>query len=441
MIAEQPVLHNVLILADESANWRIAGLPQLHRILLSLNEYATAAGQTAPVSVCVSWKPGTPAASRLVVEDQRLTRLEVTDCEAEEGPFDLVLSTRVFLYRNGIAAILEAGVLGVEVTGSTWHERLQDVRRTLRSSAEQAARTAIAVIPTAAKRSGGIPRRTPWIPPRDSSTSLGMTGWQYVADPAAIGSVERAFLRENGKSQDGLISKYLNRPISRWISRLLLKTEIVPSTWSVIIFSLPLAACVAFLQGTPMSFVIGCVIFQLYSIVDGCDGEIARSRFMHSDFGRRLDSLLDLTGNMLLAICLGIGLALHALPSLSLSWFYVAEGVAAAACVVLSEGIVFLRRSRGDQPRTVTPLNGALYQRHHELFQRSGILVFGENVVWWLVFMTKRDMAMLAFVVLALVGQPEWILHLLLGVGAINSALAGNAFLRAPAPAIQQEAS
>lgn len=407
MIAEQPVLHNVLILADESASWRIAGLPQLQRILLSLNEYAESAGQTALVSVCVSWKPGTPVASRLVVEDQRLTRLEVTDCEAEQGPFDLVLSTHVFLYRQGTAAILEAGALASEETGTTWHERLQDVRRTLRWSADRTVQMA----------------------------------WQYVAEPAAIASVERAFLRENGKSQDGLVSRYLNRPISRSISRLLLKTEIVPSTWSVLIFSLPLAACVAFLQGTPLSFVIGCLIFQLYSIVDGCDGEIARSRFMHSDFGRRLDSLLDLTGNMLLAICLGIGLALHALPSVSVSWFYVAEGVAAAACVVLSEGIVFLRRSRRDQQRTIAPLNGALYHRHHEFFQRSGILVFGENVAWWLVFMTKRDMAMLAFVVLALAGQPEWILHLLLGVGAINSALAGNAFLRAPAPALQQEAS
>ena len=407
MIAEQPVLHNVLILADESASWRVAGLPQLQRILLSLNEYAATSGQAAPVSVCVSWKPGTPAASRLVVEDPRLSRLEVSDCEAEEGSFDLVLSTHVFLYRNGIAAILEAGARADHVTGVTWHERLQDVRRTLRWSADRAAQAA----------------------------------WQYVADSAAIPAIERAFLRENGKSQDGLVSRYLNRPISRSISRLLLKTEIVPSTWSVLIFSLPLAACVAFLQGTPMSFVIGCVIFQLYSIVDGCDGEIARSRFMHSDFGRRLDSLLDLTGNMLLAICLGIGLALHALPSLSLSWFYVAEGIAAAACVILSEGIVFLRRSRRDQERTIAPLNGALYQRHHELFHRSGILVVGENVVWWLVFMTKRDMAMLAFVILALIGQPEWILHLLLGVGAINSTLAGNAFLRAPAPAIQQEAS
>ena len=86
-------------------------------------------------------------------------------------------------------------------------------------------------------------------------------------------------------------------------------------------------------------------------------------------------------------------------------------------------------------------MNGALYHRHHEFFQRSGILVFGETAAWWLIVLTKRDVAMLAFLVLAIVGYPQWILHLLLGVGAISSALAGNAFLRAAAPALQQEAS
>ena len=409
MTAVHPVLQRVLILADESADWRVAGLSQMHRLLLSLNEYADAAGQRVPMSVCVAWKNDVPRGLRTLPDDPRLSRLEVSECESvHDGGFDLVLSTRVFLYRNAVAALLEAGYASPPaVSFADWDTAADHVRSAVAAAA----------------------------------ASVPVTAVQYLGTAASIAPCERAFLRQNGKTQDGLVSRYLNRPISRSISRWLLKTEIVPSTWSVLIFALPLAACVAFLQGTPLAFMIGCIVFQLYSILDGCDGEIARAKFLHTDFGRRLDSLLDLTGNMLLAICLGIGLALHALPSLSLSWFYVAEGMAAAACVVLSEGIVFLRRSRRDQGRAVTALNGALYQRHQELFQRSGILVFGENVAWWMVFLTKRDMAMLAFVFLALIGYPEWILHLLLGVGAINSALAGNAFLRAPAPAIQQEAS
>ncbi|HSH37890.1 MAG TPA: hypothetical protein VK993_03815, partial [Chthoniobacterales bacterium] len=173
MIAAQPVLHSVLLLADESASWRVAGLPQLQRILLSVNEYAEASGQTVPVSVCVSWQPKLPAASRLVVDDPRLTRLEVCECEADGGSFDLVLSTRVFLYRNAIAAMLDAGVLTAAGIAASWAERLEDVRRELQLNAERCAQT----------------------------------NWHYLGDTAVIPSVERAFLRQNGKSQDGLVSR------------------------------------------------------------------------------------------------------------------------------------------------------------------------------------------------------------------------------------------
>ena len=410
MISEQPVLHRALILADESAAWRVAGLPQLLRILLSLNEYAATSRQGVPISVSILWKRDTPATLRRLPEDPRLSHLEFNEsADDQAGEFDIAVSTHVFLYRNSIAELLDGGWETRELPATaSWDERVSAVRSALASATKRATHTS----------------------------------WQYLTTPAAIPSCERAFLRQNGKTQDGLVSRYLNRPISRSISRLLLKTEITPSTWSVLIFVLPLAACIAFLNGTGLGIVIGCVIFQLYSILDGCDGEIARARFQQTEFGRRLDSLLDLVGNMLLALCLGIGLAHLAMPSLNRAWFYVAEGVAAAGCVVLSEGIVFLRRSRRpQQPTGTTALNGALYARHNEFFQRSGILVFGEAAAWWMVFLTKRDMAMLAFVFLALVGYPEWILHLLLGVGAINSALAGNAFFRAPARALQQEAS
>ena len=409
MIAEQPVLQRALILADESAAWRVAGLPQLLRVLLSLNEYAEKARQGVPISVCVLWKHDTPPALRRVPEDARLSHLEFSECNDDYGgEFDLALSTRVFLYRNGIADLLDGGFVPPEIAANaSWDERVSAVRSALASATKRATHTS----------------------------------WHYLATSAAIPSCERAFLRQNGKTQDGLVSRYLNRPISRSISRWLLQTDIAPTTWSVLIFALPLAACAAFVQGNWLWFVVGCLTFQLYSILDGCDGEIARAKFLQTEFGRRLDSLLDLAGNMLLALCLGIGLARHALPSLSLSWFYVAEGIAAATCVVLSEGIVFLRRSRPAQQQATTALNGALYHRHNEFFQRSGILVFGETAAWWMVFLTKRDIAMLAFVFLALLGHPAWILHLLLAVGAINSALAGNAFFRAPAPAIQQEAS
>ncbi|MDQ6624380.1 MAG: hypothetical protein M3Y86_12965, partial [Verrucomicrobiota bacterium] len=165
-------------------------------------------------------------------------------------------------------------------------------------------------------------------------------------------------------------------------------------------------------------------------------------KFLHSDFGRRLDSLCDLIGNVLLAISLGFGLAFSALGSVA-ERIYACEGILTALLILTSEGIVFSRRSRSAlKLAPVARWNGALYHRHREFLERSGILVLGEKFAWWVVQLTKRDMAMLAFFILALINQPAWILHLLLGVSAISSVLAGNAFfLRQPVPALPQEAS
>jgi len=46
--AEARTLRRVLVLADESADWMVAGLRQLDRLSLSLNEFAVQSKMTAP---------------------------------------------------------------------------------------------------------------------------------------------------------------------------------------------------------------------------------------------------------------------------------------------------------------------------------------------------------------------------------------------------------
>ncbi|HEV8185048.1 MAG TPA: hypothetical protein VGP40_03770, partial [Chthoniobacterales bacterium] len=50
-------VRRVLILADESADWRVAGLRQLDRLALSLREFSQTAGEE--LTVCVWWSPDT----------------------------------------------------------------------------------------------------------------------------------------------------------------------------------------------------------------------------------------------------------------------------------------------------------------------------------------------------------------------------------------------
>ncbi len=412
MILETPMLRRVLILADETADWKVAGLRQLDRLVLSIQQIA--AEQRRPVSVCVWWKPEVNADRRCLPADARLSDVQVTDAAKEflreENTVDLVLSTRLCLFHNGLKDMLE-GLSGSAIvmpeSGVRWQDQLAAFENTMAAAVT-------------------LQQGTPW---------------QVLSSRSEIRDCERALLRHSGKTQDGLVSRYLNRPISRAISRQLLKTQLQPSTWSVLIFALPFCAAFAFLQGTYLGFIVGCAIFQLYSILDGCDGEIARAKFLQTEFGRRLDSFCDFVGNMMLAICLGFGLAWQAHGPQALGWIYIVEGFAAAVLIGLGEGIVFLRRTRGENAPTKKRWNGMLYQRHHEFLEKSGILFLGENFAWWLVALTKRDMAMLAFLIFAIVAQPEWSLHLLLLVSAISSALAGNAFLRPSTAVVPQEAS
>ena len=57
----------------------------------------------------------------------------------------------------------------------------------------------------------------------------------------------------------------------------------------------------------------------------------------------------------------------------------------------------------------------------------SGLLELGERFVWWLFQLTKRDVAIFVFLLLALLNQSIWIVHLwtiAAGVSLIISAVA-----------------
>jgi hypothetical protein len=64
------------------------------------------------------------------------------------------------------------------------------------------------------------------------------------------------------------------------------------------------------------------------------------------------------------------------------------------------------------------------------VIQHSGLLVLGEKAVWWLLQLTKRDVGILFFVLLALAGWPQWIIHSWLAVTVISLALTISARLR-----------
>ena len=56
-----------------------------------------------------------------------------------------------------------------------------------------------------------------------------------------------------------------------------------------------------------MSFILGGILIQFLSIIDGCDGEISRLKFQKSVFGTWLDPILDRYVDMLLIAGMAYG--------------------------------------------------------------------------------------------------------------------------------------
>ncbi len=126
--------------------------------------------------------------------------------------------------------------------------------------------------------------------------TLDVTGkpWIDVDTPEALREAERRLMRDQGcKTRDGPVSRYLNRPISRWLSRYLVRTTVTPNQVSLTSWMLSCVAAGLFAVGGYPALAAGGALAQLASIVDGCDGEIARLKHSQSEFGGWFDAILD----------------------------------------------------------------------------------------------------------------------------------------------------
>jgi phosphatidylglycerophosphate synthase len=243
----------------------------------------------------------------------------------------------------------------------------------------------------------------------------GESGWRYVETLADIRACETEFLRRSGKAQDGLVSRFVNRPISRAVTQRLLHRDMDPNKWTMTILILPVIAFFVMLRGDYFGFVTGLAIFQLYSILDGCDGEIARAKYLESEKGGRLDTWTDIFGGFIFIFGLGFGLYYKHFGENG--WRYVLQAITCVLLIGINE--YRLRVGKAEKTGAANELIPILYARHQALVHHSGILLLGEKLVWWLIQFTKRDVSIFVFFLLAVVARPEWILPLWMAVTAI----------------------
>lgn len=97
----------------------------------------------------------------------------------------------------------------------------------------------------------------------------------------------------------GYIAKNINKRISIPISLQLAKTRVHPNILTIINMIVGFLSAYYVLQGTYWQVVLGGLLFQLASVFDGVDGEVAKFTFKVSKIGGWLDTIGD-NGTLLL---------------------------------------------------------------------------------------------------------------------------------------------
>ena len=124
--------------------------------------------------------------------------------------------------------------------------------------------------------------------------------WVDVDDEKAFSKAKNLLISNLKKASDGPVSRYLNRPLSIRLTILLLNTKIAPNHISILAFILGVLGAGFFFLGGYINLIIGGILGQIGSVIDGCDGEIARLKFKASEFGGWFDAVLDRYGDAFL---------------------------------------------------------------------------------------------------------------------------------------------
>lgn len=220
-----------------------------------------------------------------------------------------------------------------------------------------------------------------------------------VTDDRTRRAAEWALLRQMNKSFEGpvdaLINWRMSMPITRALAQLPL-TAITPNHITVVAILLGLGAA-ALIMASQQSWAIaiGGVMLQINSILDSCDGELARLRFQYSKLGQWLDNIADdLVDNMFV---LAVGLALGP------PWFWV--GLAAAVgrwCVAIYTYIsVYRQTGTGDV---------FAHRWWFEKDKQTANEVYDPRAVTtWIRSLGRRDTFVFVWMLVCVAGLPQWV--------------------------------
>lgn len=171
---------------------------------------------------------------------------------------------------------------------------------------------------------------------------------ERVESPAAAAAVEREIVAAIGNVRDGHLDRWLNRRLSRPISRLLVRVPCTPNRISLVGIILGVVGAALVAVGGYLTRLAGLLVIQGASVLDCCDGEVARLTFRESAFGEWLDIVGDTVAHGALFLAIGIAASRDGgSDALQLAALLVTGVLVAFACVTYVERTAARRARNG----------------------------------------------------------------------------------------------
>jgi 1L-myo-inositol 1-phosphate cytidylyltransferase / CDP-L-myo-inositol myo-inositolphosphotransferase len=189
------------------------------------------------------------------------------------------------------------------------------------------------------------------------------------ATRAEIPAAEALLLRDLVKAGDGPLTRLFSRRVSLAVTRRLARTALRPNAMTVLCVALGLAAAWCLASPEPARQALGGIVFLLHSILDGCDGELARLKFQES----RLGGLLDFWGDNIVHVAVFSAFAIAWSDAIDEDWPLTLGGLAVGG-TLLSAGFiyVFAMRPRGDAGPLLTTVSPSRRSRLTQVLDGTG---------------------------------------------------------------------
>jgi CDP-L-myo-inositol myo-inositolphosphotransferase len=136
------------------------------------------------------------------------------------------------------------------------------------------------------------------------AVDIGPHYWMDVDTRPRLKQAERKLIKDLPKPhEDGFIATFINRPLSVRLSAAIarrpsLSHRLTPNALSLVSLLVILAGAGLFAVTGYTGTLIAGILIQSGSILDGCDGELARLTFRKSRFGAWLDTIFDRYGDI-----------------------------------------------------------------------------------------------------------------------------------------------